>query len=97
LLNDAVNCSELRWSFLGTGVSYDLLRGDLAQLLAGIDHVDLGPTTCLVGSTPGLRWTCDSAQPLLSEAFFYLVRAQASTHYGRSSDLTPRETVTGCP
>lgn len=93
----AADCTEARWTFLGTGVTYDLIRGDLSALIETAVRVDLGDTTCLVDEAAGVRWSCDSEAPQPAGGFFFLVRASGVDHYGWSSRLNPRETATGCP
>jgi hypothetical protein len=89
-------CTEARWTFLGTGVTYDLVRGHLDDLVAGAVDVDLGPTVCLADDNPTVRFACDS-DPVPAGGFFYVVRAAGGAHYGRSGDLLPRVTGSGCP
>ncbi len=97
LLKQLDGCTELRWTFLGTGKHYDAIRGDLEALSEAGSSVDLGPTDCLARETPAVRWSCDADLPAPGAAFFYLVRESGTAHYGRASSLAPRETATGCP
>jgi len=96
-LRDNADCTETRWTFLGTGVTYDLLRGDLADLSESSSEVDLGPGTCLVDGSFTVRFSCDATVPQPSHGFFYVVRAAGTTHYGRSSGLNERHATIGCP
>ncbi len=90
-------CSELRWTFMGSGLSYDVLRGDVAGLAAVGAHVDLGAAVCLQDNAAGVRYSCDSVKPLAGQSFFYLVRVSTASAYGWSSALTPRQAGGGCP
>ncbi len=89
-------CTELRWSFVGSGRSYELIRGDLDELFLSGIAVDLGETRCLSGDSTGLRWYCDSDQPEPGRGFFYLVRADGGG-FGRSASLRTRESAEACP
>ena len=89
-------CTELRWSFTGTGVTYDLVRGDLDALGATAIAVDLGPVTCIVNDSGTLRFSCDAELPAPGRGFFYLVRS-ASSGWGRGSSLDERVAGGGCP
>lgn len=90
-------CTELRWSFAGSGLLYDVVRGDLASVWAPGGVVDLGPMVCLEDNEFGLRWSCDGGAPASGEAFFYLVRTDGASHYGRSSAFESRSAGGGCP
>ena len=90
-------CTELRWSFAGSGQSYDLLRGDLAQLGTTFDTIDLGETVCLSDNVLQLRWSCDADVPSPGAAFFYVLRVDGSEGYGWSSSLDPRQSTDSCP
>lgn len=50
-------CTEVRWNYLGPGLSVDVVRGD----------------ECLAEDWPGLRWSCDDTLPPPGEAWRYLV------------------------
>jgi hypothetical protein len=89
-------CTEARWTFLGTGVTYDLIRGEISDLAAAGGSVDLGAALCLVPASPTVRFACD-ADPVPPGGFYYLVRATGVSHYGRSGTLDPRLTADGCP
>jgi len=89
-------CHEIRWSFLGTGFLYDLIRGDLESLALFGGGVDLGPALCLADDTPAVRWSCDADLPAASRGFYYLARESAGS-WGRSSGLDPRDSTSGCP
>ena len=97
LIADVAGCTEARWTFQGTGVTYDLLRGDLSDLAETISIVDLGQGTCLADGHFTVRWSCDADVPAQSSGWFYVVRVEGVTHYGRSSKLNDREANPGCP
>jgi len=90
-------CTELRWSFTGSGRLYDLVRGDVGAWTETPVAVDLGPTVCLAAEQTSLRWACDPALPEPSEGFFYLVRDRDAADFGRTSSLNPREAIELCP
>ena len=90
-------CTEARWTFLGTGVTYDLIRGETSALAEDASSVDLGLTTCLAGGHLTVRWSCDATVPAPSQQLFYVVRVAGEAHFGRSSLLKPREATTPCP
>jgi len=81
------DCAQVRWTFPGSGVTADLVRGDL---------FDMGQVACLADEALGVSWTCDAALPDAGQGFFYLVRT-SGTGYGRSSDLIGRQMSGGCP
>lgn len=93
----AGGCTEARFTFLGTGVAYDLIRGDLGSVAQDGSEVDLGLATCVANDYPAVRGPCDSTVPPVGEAFFHLVRVAGEDHYGRSGALDPRRTASGCP
>ena len=97
LVADAAGCTEARWTFEGTGVTYDLLRGVLSDLDETTSSVDLGLGTCLADGHFTMRWSCDADVPAQSTGFFYVVRVEGVTHFGRSSKLNDREATPGCP
>lgn len=90
-------CTEVRWTFMGTGLTYDVVRGDLHGLAQRSNAVDLGPLECLADEDFDLRWSCDAVTPDPSLGFFYLVRTSGFPAYGRSSALEDREATPDCP
>lgn len=92
----AGGCNEVRWTTLGAGRSYDLVRGELAAL-ADPGMPDLGTLACLADDSTTLRWSCDGDLPGNAEGWFYLVRDAAAPDYGHGSSLGARLTVAGCP
>jgi hypothetical protein len=89
-----------RWSDLGSGVTYDAIRGDVGALGHVAGAVDLGVVTCIEDDSTDLttRGLADSAVPLPGEAFFYAVRqnpAGSGFGYGRSSAGEPRLAASG--
>jgi hypothetical protein len=96
-LDDDDGCTAARWTFLGTGLTYDLIRGEVASLAEDASAVDLGPTTCLADGHLTVSWSCDATVPSPSQRFFYVVRATGESHFGRSSGLKPREAAAACP
>jgi len=90
-------CTELRWSFMGTGLVHDLIRGELSELHEAAGATELGGVLCLTDDAPSPRWACDAEEPPAGEGFFYLVRIDPESDYGRSSELGPRIPAGGCP
>jgi len=91
---------------MGSGRTYDLLRGDLASLAPGIGFSDLGGVDCLtLGDVQlDLRWACNvdlwpcsMEQPEQGQGFFYLLRVNGESDYGRSSNLETRVGLGECP
>ena len=85
------SCTEFRWTFLGTGIAYDLIRGELDQL-----DTDLGPVSCLADDQATVAWSCDADPLAVGEGWFYLVRGAGESAYGRASSLEMRLTGGGC-
>jgi hypothetical protein len=96
----AASPTLLRWSTLGPGVTYDVVRGDVGSLRATGGLVDLGVVTCIENDSIDLsnRTLEDAAVPPVGGAFFYLVRPTpkgAGFGYGTSSDHEPRQPAAG--
>ncbi len=91
------NCAEPRWTFMGSGVRYDLLRGALGGLSESPAGVDLGATFCLADALSSVRGPCDATQPAAGTALFYLVRVDGAPTWGRSSAMGPRDLGGSCP
>lgn len=89
-------CTEVRWSRIGEGTLYDVVRGELAQLQSLGGVVDLGALSCLAADTEVWRFSCDGEVPLPGEGRFYLVSIGDGSDFGRSSRLEPREGESGC-
>jgi Bacterial TSP3 repeat len=93
----------LRWNFLGTGLTYDAIRGDVGALRSAGGLVDLGVVTCIENNSTDLttRGLADAALPSPGNAFFYDVRvnlASGGFGYGLSSAHEPRVPSSGdCP
>jgi hypothetical protein len=90
----------VRWSFLGTGTTYDVIRGGVAALHATGGLVDLGVVTCIENDSTDLttRTLPDAAVPAKGTAFFYLVRqnpAGSGLGYGFSSAHDARRPAAG--
>jgi hypothetical protein len=90
----------VRWNFLGTGTTYDVIRGDVGALHASGGLVDLGVVTCIENDSTDLttRGLADAAVPLPGAAFFYLVRQNppgSGLAYGFSSAHDRRVAASG--
>jgi hypothetical protein len=84
------------WSPVAGAATYDLARGDLANLAivpgTPTDVVDLGPLACLVDDsveTDSLP-TPDADVPAPGQVHFYLFRDDTDPYYGVDSDDHPR-------
>ena len=77
-------CTELRWTFMGSGRFYDLLRS--------------GPTgaSCIADNNSSVRWSCDG-DTVPPGGYFYLVRVDGASDYGRTSALESRQASGVCP
>jgi len=98
--------TEWRWTFMGSGRTYDLIRGDLGAPATGTDVVDLGNVDCLTAgdAQSDVRWACGvDLWPCALEqvspgmGFFYLLSVVDESDYGRSSDLNTRVGTGTCP
>ncbi|HEX9427664.1 MAG TPA: hypothetical protein VGA64_07735 [Candidatus Polarisedimenticolia bacterium] len=89
----------LRWNFLGSGITYDVIRGDLKALRSFGGLTDLGVVTCIENNSTDLttRGLADATLPLVGAAFFYDVRANLANGfgYGLSSSHEPRQPASG--
>ena len=90
----------VRWSTLGPGVTYDLVRGDLGALRSSGGMVDLGVVTCIENDSTDLsnKGLLDAAAPPLGQGFFYLVRQTprgTGLGYGLSSAFEARVPASG--
>jgi hypothetical protein len=82
----------LRWNFPGGGLTgFDLIRGSIGDVDHGQNPIDLGPVTCIEENSFNLTSGDhpDTVEPAIGEAFYYLLRKQASG-YGLASDGRPR-------
>ena len=90
----------VRWNFLGTGTTYDVIRGGVGALHATGGLVDLGVVACIENDSTDLttRTVPDAAVPPRGAAFFYLVRqnpAGSGLGYGFSSAHDARRPAAG--
>ncbi|HYV84481.1 MAG TPA: hypothetical protein VFB49_01085 [Patescibacteria group bacterium] len=90
----------VRWSTLGPGVTYDLVRGGLGALRSIGGMVDLGVVTCIENDSTDLsnRGLLDAALPAVGQGYFYLVRQTprgTGLGYGFSSAFEPRVPASG--
>ncbi len=90
-------CTELRWSFAGSGETYSVVRGELQFLATLGGSVDLGPLSCLAGNSPTFTHCDFEPDPVAGAGFFYLVSVDGTSNLGRSSSLAPRAGSAGCP
>ena len=93
----SLGSAELTWEPVFRAESYDVIRGQLAQIRPAGDSVDLGPVTCLAEDTPGTA-SSDPEDPGPGSAFFYLVRYHhglTTSEYGWSSSDEPERPGSG--
>ncbi len=90
-------CTELRWSFAGSGETYSVMRGELQVLAALGGSVDLGPLNCVTDNSPTFTHCDFEPDPVEGTGFFYLVSVDGTSNLGRSSSLAPRAGSAGCP
>lgn len=88
--------SALRWSFLSSTATYDLIRGSLGAVARSSDPIGLGAVICVEESSFNLTSAdhLDAALPALGSGFFYLLRATGGD-YGLATDGRPRAPLTG--
>lgn len=90
----------VRWNTLGPGISYDLVRGNVAALRSIGGLTDLGVVTCVENDSTDLsnRGFGDAAVPPVGQAFFYLARPApkgTAPGYGASTSGQPRTPASG--
>ena len=90
----------VRWNFLGSGITYDVIRGSVSSLHAAGGLVDLGVVTCIENNSTDLttRGLGDAAAPSAGAAFFYVVRQNppgSGLGYGFSSAHETRHPASG--
>jgi hypothetical protein len=90
----------VRWDFLGSGVVYDVIRGDVSALRSVGGLTDLGVVTCIENDSTDLttRGLADTSAPSPGASYFYLVRqnpAGTGLGYGMSSAHEPRLPASG--
>jgi len=102
LLEDGETGTVVQWGARPDVVAYDVVRGDLANLLGFQETVGRGPVVCIENdsvntSTGGYE---DSETPAPGEGFFYLVTGQGGPTgvYGVDGEVRPRFAGDGfCP
>lgn len=94
----------LRWSPVKGANSYDLVRGDLANVRKVDETIELGPLTCVANDAPVTDTSAfpDADVPAPGRVFFYLFRDDSleagGGSYGADSDGHPRVPGSGdCP
>lgn len=81
--------ATVSWGGVTGATTYDVVRGDVANLALAGPTVELGPLTCLADDTISTRVT-DTERPGPGRAFFYLVRDDAPDAAGRSFGTSSR-------
>jgi len=89
---------EIRWNPKG-GLTYDLIRGDVANLAVSLDTVDLGSVTCEEQANGSGVAIDTSLDPASGQAWFFLLRDHVTPgNYGLDSDGRERVPASGdCP
>jgi len=88
--------TSLRWNFLSSSATYDLIRGSLGGVDRTGDPVSLGAVTCIEDNSFNLTSSdhADTATPPAGGVFFYLLRHQGG-EYGPASDGRSRQPASG--
>jgi len=88
--------ASLRWNFLSSSATYDLIRGSVGAVDRTSDPVDLGAVACVEENSFNLTSAdhADAATPAVGAAYFYLLRPKLGG-YGLSSDGRPRAPASG--
>jgi len=99
-----VASTEVYWISAGGALSYDVVRGNLANLSVTATTVTLGPVVCIENESPDLTTApdhLDTGAPPAGQTFFYLLRVHTNVdvgNYGYSSKNQRRAPVVGdCP
>ena len=89
---------QIHWAPKG-GLTYDLIRGDLANLATPATTVDLGPVTCQTPADGTGVIVDTSGTPAMSKTWFYLLRDHITPgKYGQDSAGRERVPASGdCP
>lgn len=93
----------LEWQPVPPAAHYDVIRGDLAELIQDYCALDLGAVVCLRNDTPATDTSAnpDTVVPGVGQAFFYLVRYEDTLGprpYGTSTQGSFRTPSSGgCP
>lgn len=87
---------SLRWNFLSSSATYDLIRGSLGNVNRAGDPVSLGPVACVEDNSFNLTSGdhADTAVPAAGAAFFYLQRPR-NGDYGIASNGRARLPASG--
>ncbi|MBD3868652.1 MAG: right-handed parallel beta-helix repeat-containing protein [Acidobacteria bacterium] len=89
---------ELHWNAKGS-LTYDLIRGDVANLALGVGIIDLGAVTCEEQANGTGIIVDSSTPPALGQTWFYLLRDHSTPgDYGQSTGGLERIPSSGdCP
>jgi rhodanese-related sulfurtransferase len=88
-MSKTVSGAELDWSPVTGSQDYDLLRGQVENLVDATTHIYLGTTECLADDSPFTYFT-DAAWPL--GTVYYLTRQMGAPSWGESSGGLGRTT-----
>jgi len=88
--------SALRWNFLSSTATYDLIRGSVAFVNRSSDPVGLGAVACVEDDSFNLSSSdhADTAAPPVGSVFFYLLRSK-NGDYGTAADGRARLPASG--
>jgi hypothetical protein len=87
---------SLRWNFLSSTATYDLIRGSVGGIVRSSSPLSLGAVTCVEDNSFNLTSAdhADATVPPTSSAFFYLLRPSGGD-YGITSDGRARLPASG--
>ena len=102
-LQETVGGTVATWSPVVGAGSYDLVRGDVGNLILqvpeGEEHgtVGLGPLSCLIENSAETDSVTlpDATLPAPGQTYFYLFRDDTDSDYGVDSDDNPRSSGAG--
>jgi hypothetical protein len=88
--------TSLRWSFLSSAATYDLVRGSVGAVNRSSNPISLGPVVCIDDNSFNLTSADhpDATVPPAGGAFFYVLRPK-NGDYGLASDGRHRTPVSG--
>jgi hypothetical protein len=91
--------SVVVWEDLANAIYYNVIRGDLANIVETEEAINIGPVTCIEAASVDRTtkdWE-DSADPEPGQVFFYLVEFYDGTYssYGTESAPKPRVVPAG--
>ena len=97
--------AHLYWNAVPAAEMYDVIQGDLSQVIVSNGEISLGPVHVLASGQTGASYSegPSGAIPAMGHAFFYLVQyrdGQSASGWGTESSSWPAEPSScdiGCP